>query len=84
MLKLFQDLEVPKLGNLFYIKTLVTFIDVSKFTLVHFGEVLKDLNTKEDGHYKMGLDQKRVLVPYIFVGLAMKENIFNPNFFYRI
>ena len=56
-------------------------IDVSKFTLVHNGEVLKDLDAKEDELYKKGLNQNSVLVPSVFVGLAMKENIFDPNNF---
>ena len=58
-------------------QTYIISIDVSKFYLVHNGEVLKGLNTKEIGFHKKGLDHDRVLAPSISVVLVLKKNVFN-------
>ena len=56
-------------------------IDVSKFTLVHNGEVLKDLNTKKDELNNRGRTKNFVLVPSILACLVMMENVFDPTIF---
>ena len=83
LLKLFQYLKVFKLGSFFYMQTLMISIDVSKFILVHIGEVLKDLNTKNNELYEKGCTKNSVLVPSVSACLDRMENVFEPKIFKR-
>ena len=38
----------PKMRSSFYIKTLIMFIDVSKFSVVYIEEILEDLNIRNE------------------------------------
>ena len=56
-------------------------IDVPKFILVYIGEVLKDLNKKNDELYERGWIKNPILVPSVSACIAMMKNVFESKIF---